>query len=107
MQYVVTLIIFLMANTVSYADDAETNPLAKKIKSKLQTAVNKKFDDYQGYCDVMIEMEHKGKQASIKRIRGSGDHAVCKYVKSKLKVGKRYRYTFPEIYIRLHITTGD
>mgnify|MGYP003338961102 FL=1 len=55
----------------------------------------------------MIEMEHKGKKAVIKRVTSSGDKKVCRYVKSNLRKGKRYRYKYPEKYIRLHIATGS
>ncbi|PFG56164.1 hypothetical protein ATG66_2490 [Vibrio sp. ES.051] len=108
MRYVVTLMIlfFVSTSSIALADDAETNPLAKKIKTKLQRKVSNKFDDYQGYCDVMIEMEHKSKKAAIKRVTSNGDKKVCRYVKSNLKVGKRYRYNFPEKYIRLHISSN-
>lgn len=105
MRYVVTILVLISLSSVSYADDSETNPLARKIKTKLQKSVNKRFDEYHGYCDVMIEMEHKGKKAYITKVRGSGDSSVCKYVKSKIKIGKRYRYTIPEKYIRLHVST--
>lgn len=72
MRYVVTLMILIFASTSVFADDSETNLLAKKIKTKLQKKVDNKFDGYQGYCDVMIEMEHKSKNAVIKRVTGSG-----------------------------------
>ncbi|HHF3031398.1 TPA: hypothetical protein ACVO3D_001465 [Vibrio diabolicus] len=107
MRYVVTLMIFLFVSASALSDDSETNPLAKKIKTKIQRKADNKFDDYQGYCDVMIEMEHKGKKAVIKRVTSSGDKKVCRYVKSNLRKGKRYRYKYPEKYIQLHIATGS
>ncbi|ALR15492.1 MULTISPECIES: hypothetical protein [Vibrio] len=106
MRYVVTLLAFVLFSSPTFADDSQTNPVAKKIKNKLQRKVTKQFDDYQGYCDVMIEMEHKGSKASIKRVSGTGDRVVCRYVKSNLKIGQRFRYKVPEKYIRLHITTN-
>ncbi|CAH1608565.1 MULTISPECIES: hypothetical protein [Vibrio] len=107
MRYTVTLICFLIGASAAKADDSETNPIAKKIKTELQKKTNRRFDSYEGYCDLMIEMEHKGKTAKIKKVKGSGDKSVCKFAKSNLKIGKRYRYKFAEKYIRLHITTGD
>ncbi|MBR9874548.1 MAG: hypothetical protein GYB23_09810 [Vibrionaceae bacterium] len=106
MRYVVTFLALALFSAPTFADDSQVNPVAKKIKNKLQRKVTKKFDDYQGYCDVMIEMEHKGSKASIKRVSGTGDQTVCRFVKSNLKVGKRFRYKYPEKYIRLHITTN-
>ncbi len=103
--YVVTLLVLGLFSSAAFADDSETNPVAKKIKKQLQSKVSNKFDDYQGYCDVMIEMEHKGTKAIIKRVSGTGDQKVCRYIKSNLKVGKRFSYKFPEKYIRLHIST--
>lgn len=103
--YVVTLLTLILFSSSAFSDDSETNPVAKKMKKQLQSKVTKKFDGYQGYCDVMIEMEHKGSKALIKRVSGTGDQPVCRYVKSNLKVGKRYSYKFPEKYIRIHIST--
>ncbi|WP_104040193.1 hypothetical protein [Vibrio hyugaensis] len=107
MRCTVTFVLLFMFSHPLTADDSDINPLAKKLKTKLQTKVDNKFDRYQGYCDVMIEMKHKGKKAAVKRVRGSGDKSVCRYIKSNLKVGKTYRYAYPEKYIRLHITTGN
>ncbi|EGU9322592.1 hypothetical protein CGH21_21605 [Vibrio parahaemolyticus] len=107
MRYVVTLFLLLLPTASTLADDSETNPVAKKIKSTLQKKVDKQFDQYDGYCDLMIEMEHKGKVAIVKRVTGSGDTKVCRFARSNLKSGKRYRYKHPEKYIRIHITTGS
>ncbi|MDF2152152.1 hypothetical protein [Vibrio sp. CAU 1672] len=106
MRYVVTFaVLFLSCSFVVMADDAQTNPLAKKLKAKLEKKIARHFDDYQGYCDVMIEMEHRGKTAVIRRVSGTGDAAVCQVVKSSLKLGSKHRYQFPEKYIRLHISS--
>ncbi|EMR9627352.1 hypothetical protein WKN16_003324 [Vibrio parahaemolyticus] len=107
MRYVVTLFLLLLPTASTLADDSETNPVAKKIKSTLQKKVDKQFDQYDGYCDLMIEMEHKEKVAIVKRVTGSGDTKVCRFARSNLKTGKRYRYKYPEKYIRIHITTGS
>ncbi|MHA2713305.1 hypothetical protein ACXZ7B_01290 [Vibrio owensii] len=107
MRYTVTLLLVLFSNSVAKADDSQTNPVASKIKIELQKKANRKFDGYYGYCDLMIEMEHKGKSAKIKKVNGSGDKHVCQFAKSNVKIGKRYRYKFSEKYIRLHITTGN
>ncbi|MCF9123910.1 hypothetical protein J8A01_10935 [Vibrio parahaemolyticus] len=107
MRYVVTSFLLLLPTASTLADDSETNPVAKKIKSTLQKKVDKQFDQYDGYCDLMIEMEHKGKVAIVKRVTGSGDTKVCRFARSNLKTGKRYRYKHPEKYIRIHITTGS
>ncbi|MDW1812638.1 hypothetical protein R7O11_26690, partial [Vibrio sp. Vb2362] len=44
MRYVVTLMILIFASNSVFADDSETNLLAKKIKTKLQKKVDNKFD---------------------------------------------------------------
>ncbi|EJL7851243.1 hypothetical protein NM008_004116 [Vibrio parahaemolyticus] len=49
MRYVVTLFLLLLPTTSTLADDSETNPVAKKIKSTLQKKVDKQFDQYDGY----------------------------------------------------------
>ncbi|AYO19892.1 hypothetical protein D0856_07115 [Vibrio owensii] len=107
MRYTVTFLLILFSNSVAKADDSQTNPVANQIKVELQKKTNRKFDGYDGYCDLMIEMEHKGKSAKIKKVNVSGDKRVCQFAKSNVKIGKRYRYKFPEKYIRLHITTGN
>ncbi|BBM64646.1 hypothetical protein VA249_12920 [Vibrio alfacsensis] len=106
MNYVVTLLVLSCVSFGVYSDDSESNPLAKKIKRKLQKKVDKEFSHYQGYCDVMIEMEYKSQRAIIKKISGNGDSKVCKSVRSNLRIGKQYRYDRTEKYIRLHITTS-
>ncbi|MDK9758316.1 hypothetical protein KIV40_23740 [Vibrio sp. D173a] len=107
MRYTVTFLCFLFGISVATADDSETNPVAKKIKAELQKKTDREFDGYHGYCDLVIEMEHKGKSAKIKRVKSSGDKRVCQFTKSNVKIGKRYLYKFSEKYIRLHITTGN
>ncbi|MBM5147359.1 hypothetical protein HYN85_24025, partial [Vibrio parahaemolyticus] len=52
MRYVVTLFLLLLPTASTLADDSETNPVAKKIKSTLQKKVDKQFDQYDGYCDL-------------------------------------------------------
>ncbi len=54
MRYVVTLFLLLLPATSTLADDSETNPVAKKIKSTLQMKVDKQFDQYDGYCDLLL-----------------------------------------------------
>ncbi|WP_459656959.1 hypothetical protein [Vibrio rotiferianus] len=95
----------LLLSNLIVADDSEFNPVAKKIKSKLQKQVDKRFDDYQGYCDVMIELEHSNSTAKIRRVTGIGDTKICKFAKSKLKKGKKFKYRYPEKFIRLHLST--
>ena len=67
MRYTVTFLLVLFSISVAKADDSQTNPVASKIKIELQKKANRKFDGYYGYCDLMIEMEHKGKSAKIKK----------------------------------------
>jgi len=69
MRYTVTFLYLLFGISVATADDSETNPVAKKIKAELQKKADREFDGYHGYCDLMIEMEHKGKSAKIKRVK--------------------------------------
>jgi len=100
------MLILLMAFTaVSWADDAETNFVAKKIKSKVIKSI-KKADghDYEGYCDLMIEMRHKGRMAFIHRISSSGDYNLCKLSKRSLKKGMKFKYEEKEKFIRIHIS---
>lgn len=89
--------------TSSFADDdAEHNRVAKTIKSKIL----KKIKNYRGpgYCDLMIEMSHDEKFATIRKISYTGDHSVCKESKKAIKRKQRFRYQIPEKFIRLHIS---
>ncbi|MCK8077409.1 hypothetical protein MSG34_14675 [Vibrio sp. 1CM2L] len=102
MRYLVFLLCFL--SPVTFADDALVNPVAKKIKVTVMKGLNKSNVDFDGYCDLMIEMKHSKGYARIKKVRTSGDSNVCKQAKKHLPKTKRFKYSFPEKYIRLHIT---
>lgn len=67
MRYTVTFLLVLFSNSVVKADDSQTNPVASKIKIELQKKTNRKFDGYYGYCDLMIEMEHKARAPRSKK----------------------------------------
>ncbi|MGB1322248.1 MAG: hypothetical protein ACPG5L_15060 [Vibrio gallaecicus] len=97
--------LFLLCFSFSiYADDSQTNPLAKKIKAQVVKSMKGKSFVYNGYCDLTIEMVHSHNQAKVKRVSSSGDSHVCKDAKKGVKLGKSYRYEYPEKFIRLHIT---
>ncbi len=96
-------IVFCLVSSPILADDSQTNSVARKIKAKVERAVNKYKKPLSGYCDLTIEMEHKGKFAYIERIRTSGDHKLCKVGKKSIKKGMRFRYKKPERFIRIHI----
>ncbi|CAK2639305.1 conserved exported hypothetical protein [Vibrio crassostreae] len=102
MRYLVLLLCFL--SPVAFPDDALVNPVAKKIKVTVMKGLNRSNIDFEGYCDLMIEMKHFKGFARIKKVRTSGDSKVCKQAKKHLPKKKRFKYSFPEKYIRLHIT---
>ncbi|MGF1711040.1 hypothetical protein L4C37_10765 [Vibrio kagoshimensis] len=99
---VLSILFFLIAPAL--ADDSEINPIAKKIKSQIVKSLDKSTMEYQGYCDVTIEMRHFDTRAKIHRVRTSGDRKLCKFAKKSVRIGKTYKYVFPEKFIRLHIT---
>ncbi|WP_394125485.1 hypothetical protein [Vibrio hepatarius] len=95
------LIFSIVMSFVVYADDTEINPLASKIKSKIDKQLSKY--NLSGYCDLFIEMAHKENFAVIKRVTSTGDHKLCKASKQIVRKGHRYEYSLTEKYIRLHI----
>lgn len=101
MRYLAILLCFLSPLTLS--DDSLINPVAKKIKVTLLKGLNKSSADLEGYCDLMIEMKHAKGYARIKKVKTSGDSKICKEAKKHLPKRKKFKYSFPEKYIRLHI----
>ncbi|MDA0153767.1 hypothetical protein OH460_15720 [Vibrio sp. Makdt] len=102
MRYLVILLCFLSPLTLS--DDALINPVAKKIKRSVLKGLSKSHIELEGYCDLMIEMKHAKGYARIKKVRTSGDSKICKEAKKYLPKRKKFKYSFPEKYIRLHIS---
>ncbi len=102
MKYLIFFFYFLSLHVLS--DDALTNPVAKKIKATVIKGVSKSNVDVVGYCDLMIEMKHFKGYTRIKRVRTSGVPQICKQAKKHLPKKKKYKYSFPEKFIRLHIT---
>ena len=72
------LLIFLTLFSASSIaiDDAERNPIAKKIKQRVVKELSKQQLD--GYCDLFIEFSHDDRYAKVKKVRGTGDHKICK-----------------------------
>ncbi|EOU2464208.1 hypothetical protein [Vibrio navarrensis] len=105
MRYSVTFFIAICLAFPSSADDSARNPVAAKIKKQLQTKVNKNFNSYEGYCDLVIYLEHTDKYAIVKRVSGIGDQKVCRAGKTYLKIGSRYRYRQAESMLVIHLST--
>ncbi len=102
MRYLVLLLCCLPLLAIS--DDSLINPIAKKIKTTVLKGLNKSQIELEGYCDLMIEMKHAKGYARIKKVRTSGDSKICKEAKKHLPKRKKFKYSFPEKYIRLHIS---
>jgi len=85
----------------AFADDAESNALAKKLKVIIQKQISNK--GLNGYCDLFIEMTHQDSVAIVKRVSSTGDYQLCKSSKKSLRIGESFTYVVPEKYIRLHI----
>ena len=103
MRYLVFLLCFL-SPTDALSDDSLINPVAKKIKTTVIKGLNKSHVDMNGYCDLMIEMKHSKGYTRIKNVRTSGDSKVCKQAKKHLPKSKKFKYSFPEKYIRIQVT---
>lgn len=89
---------------LAISDDSLINPVAKKIKTTVLKGLDKSHIELEGYCDLMIEMKHAKGYARIKKVRTSGDSKICKEAKKHLPKRKKFKYSFPEKYIRLHIS---
>lgn len=97
------LLIFslLISHGAMAVDDSSHNKIAKKLKKRVERQLSKQ--DASGYCDLYIEFVHQDKWAKIRRVKGTGDHYVCKVGKKAIKKGERFKYKQPEKYIRIHI----
>ena len=84
-------------------DDADHNSIAKKLKQRVAKELSKQ--ELEGYCDLFIELSHDERYAKVKKVRGTGDHKVCKVGKKVIKRGQRFKYQQPEKYIRIHVTS--
>ncbi|MCG9544789.1 hypothetical protein L1D37_13540 [Vibrio sp. Isolate33] len=102
MRYLVFLLYFL-SSAAALSDDSLINPVAKKIKDTVIKGLNKSHVDMNGYCDLMIEMKHSKGYTRIKNVRTSGDSKVCKQAKKHLPKKKKFKYSFPEKYIRIQV----
>lgn len=98
------LIVLTLFSASSIAiDDAERNSIAKKLKQRVVKELSKQ--ELEGYCDLFIEFSHDDRYAKVKKVRGTGDHKVCKVGKKAIKRGQRFKYQQPEKYIRIHVTS--
>lgn len=95
------ILILSIVSISTYADDSDTNLIAKKLKAKISRAIYDSGDV--GYCDLFIEMTHTDSIAIVKRVTSSGDFRICKVAKAKIKKGQRFKYEQPEKYILIHI----
>lgn len=95
--------LLLISAPVFAIDDAAYNPIAKKLKKRVVKALSK--HEVTGYCDIFVELVHDERYAKVKRVRGTGDHRVCKIGKKAIKRGERFRYKYPEKFIRVHVSS--
>ncbi|MDC5855929.1 hypothetical protein [Vibrio europaeus] len=97
----INIFLLFLLSLPAVADDAESNPLAQKLKVIIQKQISNK--DLHGYCDLFIEMIHQDSVAIVKRVSSTGDYQLCKSSIKSLRIGQRFTYVVPEKYIRLHI----
>lgn len=87
-----------------FADDAEHNPTANKIKHQLIKSLKKNQFALSGYCDVFLYMRHiTDNQSEVRKITSTGSSNQCREIKRHIKIGKRYPYQQPEYIIRIQI----
>ena len=98
------VLISFLFSSLAYGDDASINPVANKIKSDvLKTLKGKGFDDYEGFCDLMLEMRHHKSYTKVHRIKTIGDAKLCKVAKRAVP-SKQYRFVNHEKFIRIQIS---
>ncbi len=97
------LITALLLPGLASADDASGNRVAAYIKENLIWQTWKYYDGDSGFCDLMIKMNHKNGYAIIQRVSTTGDSKLCRFLKSKLRKGSKYRYDHPEKLIQIQI----
>lgn len=103
---VALVIVILILSQATLADDAETNRVAKKIKTQIEKSMKKHKQPVNGYCDVFVDLDYTHpKHAVVKKVSTLGDHEICIIAKKIIKVGKQYRYDWPERYLRIQLVS--
>ncbi len=97
---------FLFQTPLAVADDAKRSYLAKVLKLHVQKQLAKKFDRYEGYCDVMLGFTHDNGVATLKSVKGTGDSKVCRVAKKSLKKGLKIRTKEAHNLLVIHVTTN-
>ncbi len=93
----------LFVPSVTHADDSSGNLVAARIKYGLISEIRTNYKGGSGFCDVMILMKHKDGYAIVKRVSTTGDSKLCRFIKSKLKRGSKFRYDYQEKLIQIEI----
>ncbi|EKO3404985.1 hypothetical protein LIA75_000562 [Vibrio fluvialis] len=100
--------LIVLNSQFAFADDSETNAVARQIKSQIIKVLSKQNIDTKGFCDVFIEMKHNnGKKTQIVKVSTLGDGQLCMRIKKVIKTGTKYKYQIPERFIRIHINADD
>ncbi|MBY7815327.1 hypothetical protein KW416_04670 [Vibrio fluvialis] len=100
--------LIVLNSQFAFADDSETNAVARQIKSQIIKVFSKQNIDTKGFCDVFIEMKHNNdKQTQIVKVSTLGDGQLCIRIKKVIKTGTKYKYQIPERFIRIHISADD
>lgn len=71
--------------SLSYADDADSNNVARYIKYYLMQDIKTYYKGGSGYCDVMIRMNHRHGKALYKGASTTGDGKLCSFIKKRIK----------------------
>ncbi|MEE3876766.1 hypothetical protein [Vibrio sp. YYF0003] len=100
----ILLLSALALPSMAYADDSSGNKVAATIKENLIRSIRYNYEGNSGFCDVMVKMDHVKHYAIIKRVSTTGDGKLCRFIKTRLKKGSKYRYDHPEKLIHIHIS---
>ncbi|WHR51993.1 hypothetical protein O8413_03560 [Vibrio furnissii] len=102
------IIAIWLCSQYTWADDTETNNVARLIKAKTLKVLSKQNVSAKGFCDVFVDMNHIDNQyAKVVQVSTLGDAQLCKRVKQAIKVGKKYKYQIPERFIRIQIDARE
>lgn len=98
----------LLSTQPSFADDAQTNVVARRIKAQVVKALMRQNIRSNGVCDIFIEMEHlNNTHASIVSMTTRGNRMLCQQVKQAIRPGTKYRYQIPEKILIIQIDAND
>ncbi|EMX0220219.1 hypothetical protein AAFZ21_000175 [Vibrio fluvialis] len=74
--------LIVLNSQFAFADDSETNAVARQIKSQIIKVLSKQNIDTKGFCDVFIEMKHNNDKQTLGQIPDViGSHTLVRIMR--------------------------